>query len=125
MDGSERASGNSHSARELVYRSLDAADQAEVRRHAFMSCRDQPILFFLSLHSETRGAHKDKKKRKTYTWEELDAGAFDGDDEGRGRRSSTFQSKAGVVRRHEHADDPNTSNVEEQNANVDASDGLG
>lgn len=28
-----------HSARELVYRSLDAADQAEVRRHALMSCR--------------------------------------------------------------------------------------
>jgi len=58
MDG---ASGNSHSARELVYKSLDAADQAEVRRHAFMSCRDQPFSVCISGKSEVP-AHKDKKR---------------------------------------------------------------
>ena len=51
--------GNSHSARELVYRSLDAADQAEVRRHAFMSCkRSAP---FQSGFGKARN-HKDQKK---------------------------------------------------------------
>jgi len=64
-------------------------------------------------------------KKKTYAWEELDAGTFDGDDEGRGRGRSVSQSKAGIVRRHEQADDPDTSDVEKQDANVHASDGLG
>jgi hypothetical protein len=35
--------GDSHRARELVYRSLDAADQAEVRRQALMSCRERRL----------------------------------------------------------------------------------
>ena len=50
-------SGNSHSARELVYRSLDAADQAEVRRHAFMNYRDQHKFQFWIRESE---GHKDE-----------------------------------------------------------------
>ena len=32
---------DSHNARELKYKSLNAVDQAEVRRHPLMSCKNQ------------------------------------------------------------------------------------
>jgi hypothetical protein len=69
-----------------VYRSLDAADQAEVRRHALMSC---------GIRNESRNSGG--RMGQKYPRKNLDARTLDGNDE-RGRRSgSTPQFEAGII----------------------------
>lgn len=77
---------NSHSARELVYRSLDAADQAEVRRHALMSCGAWRL-------SRSSGGLWNKK----YPWKNLDAGTPDGNYEGGRCGGSTPQIETRII----------------------------
>jgi hypothetical protein len=103
--------GHSHNARELVYRSLDAADQAEVRRHAFMICGNQP---------PSPREIRETRFGQTYPRERFDSTTLNGDDEGGSRSRPAAQSKAGVVGGHEQTDGYYAADVEKQDAYVHA-----
>jgi hypothetical protein len=105
----ERKGDHVQRAREEVYRSLDPADHADVKRAALMIYSDVHFMSLGSMHAENR---------RTYSRQNFDASVIDGNDERRPGGVFGLQVKARVVGGYEKTNDDDSSNIKKQNADV-------
>lgn len=96
---------HSHNARELVYKSLDAADHADVNKHALMTCASKVKLNRWSDWTKTTVTHG---------WKSLDASTFDSNDKRRRSSGPRVKFETLIVRWDEQSNDkgPYTKNVQ-------------
>ena len=84
-----------------MYRSLEAADHAEVKNAAFSTCR--------RMYQYGGNA---RIRRTSYRWKAGDTGALDSDDERRLCSVRSRQVEVLVIRWHEETDDDDTTDIE-------------